>query len=218
MKRSSTSGRSIAPASTRRSRSKLSTLPLVVVVVAIQGVDLFLEVLLDLLALDLQRGGELALFLRQLARQDRELLDLLDVREVLVGLVDRLLDRVAAVVLVVVVGVLVAVDGHEGDEGGPVVADHDRLRDLLALGDLLLDVRRGDVLAGRGDDDVLRAAGDLQEALFVDLAEVAGVEPAVLVEHLLGLLIESVVTLEDVRAAHEDLAAGALILRAALAD
>src|SRR4051812_32404851 len=110
MKRSLGSGSSTAPASTMRSRSKLSTLPLVgVVVVAIEGVDLVLEVLGDLLALDLQRRRQLALFLGQLAREDRELLDLLDVRQVLVRLVDLLLDLVAAVVLV---GVVVAVPVH----------------------------------------------------------------------------------------------------------
>src|SRR3954454_113067 len=181
MKRSSGSGRSIAPASTMRSRSKLLTLPLVGVVVAIQGVDLVLEVLGDLLALDLQGRRQLALFLGQFAGQDRELLDLLDVREVLVRLVDLLLDLVAAIVVIgVVVVALVAVHRYERDEVGPVVADDDRLGDLGALGDLLLDVRRRDVLAGRGDNDVLRATGDREEALVVDLAEVAGVEPAVL--------------------------------------
>src|SRR4051794_5748379 len=99
MKRSSGSGRAMAPASTRRSRSKpVDEWPvwLVRVVIAapvVQSVDLVLEVLVDLLALDLQRRGELALFLGQLARQHGELLHLLDVRQVLVGVVDRLLDR-----------------------------------------------------------------------------------------------------------------------------
>src|SRR5215212_5311182 len=106
MKRSLGSGSSIAPASTIRSRSKLSTRPLpLVVVVAIEGVDLVLEVLGDLLALDLQGRSQLALFLGQLTREDRELLDLLDVRELLVRLVDLRLDLAAPVVLV---GVVVA--------------------------------------------------------------------------------------------------------------
>ena len=43
----------------------------------------------------------------------------------------------------------------------------------------VLEHRRRDVLAARGDDDLLLAAGDPHEAVVVDLAEVAGVEPAV---------------------------------------
>src|SRR3712207_8862701 len=47
----------------------------------------------------------------------------------------------------------------------------DRVADVLVVGELVLDVRRRDVLAARGDDDVLRAAGDLQEAVVVERAQ-----------------------------------------------
>ena len=43
----------------------------------------------------------------------------------------------------------------------------------------VLEHGRGDVLAARGHEDLLLAAGDPQEAVVVELAEVAGVEPAV---------------------------------------
>ena len=43
----------------------------------------------------------------------------------------------------------------------------------------VLEHRRGDVLAAGGDQDLLLAPGDPDEALVVDLADVAGVEPAV---------------------------------------
>ena len=71
--------------------------------------------------------------------------------------------------------------------------------------DLGLEVRRRDVLAARGDDDVLLAAGDLDEAVGVDLAEVAGVQPAV-DDRLAGRLLVLVIALEYVRAPDEDLA------------
>src|SRR3954452_10295010 len=169
MKRSSSTGRSIVSASTMRRRAECSTFPLVVVAVVIavvERVDLVLEVLVDLLALDLERRCELALFLGQLAREDLELLDLLDVREVLVRGVDRLLDR--GLVRAVVVVLALAVGGDERDQVRPVVAVDDRLRDRRAARDLLLDVRRRDVLARRRDDDLLGPTGDREEPLVVD--------------------------------------------------
>ena len=45
--------------------------------------------------------------------------------------------------------------------------------------DPVLEDGRGDVLAAGGHEDLLLAAGDPDEALVVDLADVAGVEPAV---------------------------------------
>ena len=48
------------------------------------------------------------------------------------------------------------------------------------------EVLRRDVLAAGGDDQVLLAVGDAQEALGVELADVAGVQPAVGVDRLGG--------------------------------
>ena len=53
---------------------------------------------------------------------------------------------------------------------------------------------------------VLLAVGDVEEAALVDAPDVAGVEPAVLVEHLGGRLGVVVVAAHDARAPDEDLA------------
>ena len=100
---------------------------------------------------------------------------------------------------------LLHIERDQRDQVGPAVADHDALRDPLALLDLRLEVRRRDVLAAGGDDDVLLAAGDREIAVFVELADVAGVKPAV-DDRLPGGLLVLVVALEDVRALDEDLA------------
>ena len=97
------------------------------------------------------------------------------------------------------------VERDQGDQVGLAVADDDALGDERVLLDLVLEVGRGDVLAAGGDDDVLLAAGDLDEAVGVDLADVAGVEPAV-DDRLPGRLLVLVVALEDVRALDQDLA------------
>jgi hypothetical protein len=87
----------------------------------------------------------------------------------------------------------------------PAVADHDRLADVLVGLRQVLDRLRRDVLAARGDDDVLLAVGDPQEAAAVDLADVAGVEPPVGVDHLRRRVGLVVVALHHVRTSREDL-------------
>ena len=64
----------------------------------------------------------------------------------------------------------------------------------------------GHVLAAGGDEDVLLAVDDLQEAVVGEAADVAGLEPAVVGEGLAGGLGILVVAGEDDRAAGEDLA------------
>ena len=88
----------------------------------------------------------------------------------------------------------------------PPVADDERLRDVLRRLEVVLEVLRGDVLAAGRDDDVLLAVGDRDEPVRVDLGDVAGVQPAVRVEHLgrrLGILV---VAREDGVAADQQLA------------
>jgi len=53
----------------------------------------------------------------------------------------------------------------------------------------VLEHRGGDVLAAGRDDDLLLAAGNGQEALIVEIAEVTGGIPAVGGERLLGRLV-----------------------------
>ena len=89
---------------------------------------------------------------------------------------------------------------------GAAVAMHDRLGDPARLLEVVLDVGRSQVLAAGGDDDVLLAAGDPQEAVLVERAEVPGAEPAVGVLGLRGRLGIAPVLAEDVGPPHQHLA------------
>ena len=71
--------------------------------------------------------------------------------------------------------------GIDGDETGDellAVANHHRLADEAMGADPILDHGRCHVLARRGDEDLLLAAGDAQESGAIQLADVAGMEPA----------------------------------------
>ena len=74
---------------------------------------------------------------------------------------------------------LVAVECQHRDEILALVAVDDRLGDVTAVAQLALDVHRSDVLAARGDDDVLLAPGDREEAIVTQLAQIAREEPSV---------------------------------------
>ena len=76
----------------------------------------------------------------------------------------------------------------------------DNLADVMRSAHDPFDPLRGDVLAPGGDDQILLAVGDLQEAIFVDLADVAGVQPAIIVDRRPGRLGVLEVALHDVRA------------------
>ena len=106
---------------------------------------------------------------------------------------------------------LAAVEDDEGDGDFAVffVGGADDL-DVLDFGEgeeEVLDFLWGDVFAA-ADDDVLDAAGDAVVAGFVAGAEVAGVQPAVLVDDGGGLFGHLVVALHDVVAAAADFALG----------
>src|SRR5205807_1278307 len=142
----------------------------------VQRLDLGGEVLRADPALELQRRRQLALGGGEIARQDREPLDLLEAREPGVDLVDDLLDARLRL------GGLEAGLRIERDERRDVrasVADDERLRDLLRGLERVLEVLRRDVLAARRDDDVLLPVGEGQEALRVELTHVPGAQPAV---------------------------------------
>src|SRR5262249_27272496 len=99
---------------------------------------------------------------------------------------------------------LLHVEGDQRDQVRATVPDYDALGDVGALLDLGLEVGGGDVLTAGGDDDVLLAAGDREVAVPVELPDVAGVEPAVLVDRLPGGRLVLVVALEDVGPADQD--------------
>ena len=98
------------------------------------------------------------------------------------------------------------VERHQGGHEGSVVTDG---RGLRHQGDQLegrLQVGGADVLAARGDDQLLLAVDDAQVAVLVDLADVARVQPAVLVDRLGGLLRVVQVALADQTTPAADLA------------
>src|SRR5262249_27039079 len=176
----------------------------------VEGVDVLLELFGDHVALHLQRRSQLARLLREVVGQDLELLHLLHPRELLVDGIEVLLEDLAhprvpaqlgrvgrPALLLAELLALLHVERDQRHQVWPPVPDHDALGDVGALFDLRLEVRRGDVLAAGGDDDVLLAAGDREIAIGVELADVAGVEPPVL-QRLTGRLLVLVVALEDV--------------------
>src|SRR5215467_14915363 len=155
-------------------------------------------------AAELHRRRYLSLLLGEVARQDGEALDLLHANALAVDLVDDLLDEVLRIA---------AGGGHLGlverDERGDVrtpVADRNGLRDEARRLERVLEVLRRDVLPARRDDQILLAVGDLQPAVRVELADVAGAEPAVLRERGGGRIGVLEVPGEDGVAADEDLA------------
>src|SRR5438045_8010375 len=146
----------------------------------VQLVDLVGEVLLHDAAAKLERRRQLALLLREIARENREALDLLDAHAVAVDLVDERLHELLRIALG-----SVDLGGIERDERRHVrapVSDDERLRDEPRGLERVLEILRRDVLAAGRDDQVLLAIGDLEEAVLVELADVAGAEPAVLRE------------------------------------
>src|SRR5665811_1360743 len=97
----------------------------------------------------------------------------------------------------------------QGDQCAGIVAPlgvHDDLAgqraERLELG---LDRLWGDVLASGGLDEILLAVRDPQSPLRIELADVAGGEPAVGAEHASRLLGQVVVPPHDVGAAEQDL-------------
>ena len=98
------------------------------------------------------------------------------------------------------------VEGDQRADERPAVTDDDALVDEQVGAQPVLEHGRGDVLAARGHQDLLLAPGDPDEALVVDLADVAGVEPAVGVAGLGGRLVVLPVAGEDLAAAEEQLA------------
>src|SRR6478752_7894841 len=69
------------------------------------------------------------------------------------------------------------------DEGGEIrfaVADDHGLEDERVFGQKTFEIHWGDVLAAEGDEDFFFAAGDVEEAVGVLAAEIAGGEPSVM--------------------------------------
>src|SRR5712671_3080519 len=159
---------------------------------AIHGLDLGRVTLVHEAALQLHGRRQLLILGRQLPLDQEEFLDGLDPREIDVDRLDLALDQILdrrgpaqariigegnVVVLRKFLDILL-VDHDEAGEIRPLVADHDRVRDIGREFQLVLDLRGRDVLAARGDDDVLHPVGDLHKTFVVDRADVAGVQPS----------------------------------------
>ena len=147
----------------------------------------------------LERGGELATRLGEVVFEDREPLDLLDPREVRVDRVDLLLDLPPQPRIggdgrrigrepepVRELAALVGIERQHRHEVLTVIAVDDRFGDVATVTEGRLDVDRSDVLAARGDDQVLLAAGDGQVPIVAQGSEIAGAQPAVGRKHLRG--------------------------------
>ena len=100
----------------------------------------------------------------------------------------------------------VGIEHEQRGQVGPGLADDAGLSDQRLRLQRRLEVRGRDVLAARGDDELLLAVDDAQVAVVVELADVAGVQPAVGVERLGRALGIVEVAAEDVAAAAEHLA------------
>src|SRR5688500_4069673 len=102
---------------------------------------------------------------------------------------------------------LIEVRNDEHRRKFALVSKHDSLRDVLVRFDFVLEWLRSDVLTTGGNDDVLLAVGDGEEAV-TKLADIAGVKPAVGIHDFACRVGLVVVALHHVGTAGEYLAVG----------
>src|SRR5580704_8372757 len=100
----------------------------------------------------------------------------------------------------------IGIESDQAGDEGATVAYHHALADQRVRADPVLEYGGRHVLAARGDDQLLLAAGDPQEALVIQFADVPGVQAAVRVEHVAGGRRIVPVAGEYVRPADQDLA------------
>src|SRR5436309_6943004 len=205
--------RSDATSGPRRRRAALR--------LGVHGLDHVLVLSVDERALELHRRRELLVLRGEDLLDQPELLDGLDPRQLPIDAVDlapdQALDLLSAaergevreryVALLRELGDGLVVDHHQAGQELPLVADDHGVGDVRGELELVLDLRRGDVLAARGDDDVLHPVRDPHEPLGVHEPDVAGVKPAI--DHRLGGLHGIVVIPEEhVGTLQQDLALG----------
>src|SRR6266496_3834384 len=189
----------------------------------VERVEAFTVVVLDDPALDLHARRQLAGFHRQVVVEHDELLDRLPAVELDVELVDVALHHVADGVRCGDLGIRLA--GHavmlrprrervgiQRDDGRAevaLIAVHDELARVRA--DRLepsLDHLRRDVLARGRLEQILLPVGDPDEALRIDLADVAGAEPAVIAQRRGSRHVQGVIAGHDARSLDQDLPVG----------
>src|SRR5690606_32632517 len=187
---------------------------------AVQLLDDAPVALLDDATPDLQRRRQLAGLDGELTVEDPDLLRDLEAREAgqppLYLFLDLLTDSLVAnqlrralrrdPLLLRPPGHLLEIGHDQDDRIRTPVTQHDRLEDVPAVLDRVLDRLRRHVLAASRHDQILLPVRDAQVAVLVQLADVARVEPAVLVDRLAGRLRLVVVPLHHLRPPHQDLA------------
>src|SRR6476660_1301385 len=172
-------------------------------------------------ALHLHRRRQLTVGLGEVPGKDTELLDRFRLRHRLVGLAHRLLQLVTharpvaqllrppargLALMLARGGQRVPVQGEQRVDERLPVADDQTLADQRVGPQLVLQDGRGDVLAAGRHDQLLLAPGDGQVPVVVELADVTGVEPALVVEDLRGGGRVVPVPAEHVVALDQDLA------------
>ena len=98
------------------------------------------------------------------------------------------------------------VQGEQSGNAGASVPNDERLGEVLRGREGVFGVLGRDVRAARGDDDLLLAVDEREEAVVVERAEVARAQPAVIAEDGAGRLLVAVIAAEDGLAPDEDLA------------
>src|SRR6516225_12338734 len=169
------------------------------------------------MALDLQSRRHLTIGDRKGLRRDREAPHPLDRRQPLVDACDHRAYRpgksgvagepakISGWSIRNISGGKLGVGNEQSDEIGPAVAEHHRLGDFRLERQIAFDARRRDRLAAGILDEIAFAVGDPDVAVFVDEADIAGLEPAVF-EDLRRRFGIVPVSLHDVVAGHQDLA------------
>src|SRR6185312_1625496 len=109
-----------------------------------------------------------------------------------------------------------SIDVENAAMGHPDVAEAAVIGDIGMAHRRVLDVDRADPFAA-GLDDVLAAVDDLHIALLVDRRDVAGAEPALVVEGRRARRLIVEIAADDPRAAHQQLAARLAVTRLHLA-
>jgi hypothetical protein len=162
--------------------------------------------LLDQAALELHRRRQLGGVGQPFVGEDRETLDLLDARQPRVGAVDAGLHLRPQRGIALVSRSNGGVDHDQRDVVGPPVADCARLSDQrAALLEAGLNVGRGHVFPRGVDDQFLLAVDDRQVSVGPETGDVAGVQPAVVVDGRRGGFGQVAITRHHQRSAHEQL-------------
>src|SRR6266508_4752012 len=189
---------------------------------ALERVEQLLVLVGDDLALDLEGRRQEPVVDGEVVGQDRELLDLRVGLQPHIPLLDDARDALEDLgvlgerggigdedpLLAGELGQFLGVERDQGHGVGALVAVHHGLADERVALEEVLDVLGRDVDAPGGDDQVLLAVRDIEEAFGVDLADIAGGEPAVGQEYFLGGLGLLEVAHGDIGPAPEDLAVG----------